>query len=106
MNKPGKKARNARPAVSLGRDGTRTANRVEVKIGPGGRIVIPAAFHGAMEAEEGDTLVAAVDGDGVVRLTSASAALRMARRIVRDAIPADVSLSESLIEDRRRQAAR
>ena len=69
-------------------------------MGPGARIVIPAAFREAMEAEEGDTLVAAVDGDGVVRLTSASAALRMARRIVRDAIPADVSLSESLIEDR------
>ena len=75
-------------------------------MGPGARIVIPAAFREAMEAEEGDTLVAAVDGDGVVRLTSASAALRMARRIVRDAITADVSLSESLIEDRRRQAAR
>ncbi len=81
-------------------------DRVEVKIGPGGRIVIPAAFRAAMEAEEGDTLVATVDGDGIVQLASAPAALRMAQRIVCAAVPADVSLSDSLIEDRRREAAR
>ncbi|MDE0060771.1 MAG: AbrB/MazE/SpoVT family DNA-binding domain-containing protein [Defluviicoccus sp.] len=87
-------------------DRARSTDRVEVKIGPGGRIVIPAAFREAMEAGEGDTLVAVIDGDGVVRLTSAATALRMARRIVSEAIPADVSLSDSLIEDRRREAAR
>lgn len=96
----------ARPTVGEGRDGVRTGDRIEVKIGPGGRIVIPAGFREAMEAAEGDTLVAAIDEDGVVQLTSASAALRMARRIVREAIPADVSLSDSLIADRRREAAR
>ena len=81
-------------------------DRVEVKIGPGGRIVIPAAFRAAMEAAEGDTLVATVDGDGIVQLASAPAALRMAQRIVCATVPADVSLSDSLIEDRRREAAR
>ena len=81
-------------------------HRVQVKIGPGGRIVIPAAFRAAMEAEEGDTLVATVDGDGIVQLASAPAALRMAQRIVCAAVPADVSLSDSLIDDRRREAAR
>ena len=98
--------KNMRPALALGADGARTDDRTEVKIGSGGRIVIPAAFRRAMEAEDGDTLVAAIDGDGVVRLTSAATTLRMARRIVREAIPADVSLSDSLIEDRRREAAR
>ena len=98
--------KNARPIVGEGRDGVRTGDRIEMKIGPGGRVVIPAAFREAMEAGEGDTLVAAIDGDGVVQLTSASAALRMARRIVREAIPAGVSLSDSLIADRRREAAR
>ena len=86
--------------------GARSDDRIEVKIGPGGRVVIPAAFREAMEAGEGDTLVAVIDRDGVVRLTSASAALRMARRILSAAIPADVSLSDSLIADRRREAAR
>ena len=59
-----------------------------------------------MEAEEGDTLIATIDRDGIVRLTSTSAAVRMAQRIVCAAVPADVSLSDSLIEDRRREAAR
>jgi len=102
MNEPSKRVRNPRPAIRFGRDGTLTENRVEVKIGPGGRIAIPAAFREAMEAGEGDTLVAVIDGDGVVQLTSASAALR----IVSEAIPGDVSLSDSLIEDRRRETGR
>ena len=58
-----------------------------------------------MEAEEGDTLVATIDEDGIVRLASASAAIRMAQRIVCAAVPAGVSLVDSLIEDRRREAA-
>ncbi len=98
--------KNPRAAVAVGRDAARTEDRIEVKIGPGGRIVIPAAFRETMEVGEGDTLVATIDGDGVVRLTSAATALRMARRIVREAIPADVSLSDSLIADRRREAVR
>ena len=104
-------ARDDRPAARLALNDSAGAvygigDRVEVKIGPGGRIVIPAAFRAAMEAEEGDTLVATVDGDGIVQLASAPAALRMAQRIVCAAVPADVSLSDSLIEDRRREAAR
>ena len=95
----------ARRAAEPGRDGAGTGDRIEVKIGPGGRIVIPASFREVMEAQEGDTVVAAIDGDGVVRLTSAVAALRMARRIVCEAVPSDVSLSDSLIADRRREAA-
>ncbi len=106
MNGPRKRPRNAGPAVSVGQDGARADNRIEVKIGSGGRIAIPAAFREAMEAGEGDTLVATIDGDGIVQLTSASAALRMARRIVSEAIPGDVSLSDSLIGDRRREAGR
>ena len=94
-----------RSAATAGPDRTRTDDRAEVKIGPGGRIVIPAAFRAAMAAEEGDTLVAAIDDDGVVRLTSGPAALRMAQRVVRGAIPSDISLSDLLIEERRREAA-
>lgn len=100
---------NERPAV-LGASGNEPAavagadSRIKVKIGPGGRIVIPADFRKTMEVEEGDTLVATIDRDGIVRLTSTSAAMRMAQRIVCAAVPADVSLSDALIEDRRREA--
>ena len=106
MNEPGKRLWNARPTAGVDQDRTHKDRRVDVKIGPGGRIAIPAAFREAMEAGEGDTLVAVIDGNGVVQLTSASAALRMARRIVSEAIPGEVSLSDSLIEDRRREAGR
>lgn len=101
--------KNERAAVAAEVDDRETVpdanDRVKVKIGPGGQIVIPAAFRQAMEAEEGDTLVATIDEDGIVRLASASAAIRMAQRIVCAAVPAGVSLSDSLIEDRRREAA-
>ncbi len=99
------KTEHGRRATDLGRDGPPADDRIAVKMGRGGRIVIPAGFREAMGVQEGDTLVATIDGDGVVRLTSASAAVRMARRILGKAVPADVSLSDSLIEDRRREAA-
>ena len=99
-----------RPAVAAVSDDDApppgTDGRLRVKIGPGGRIVIPAAFRAAMEAEEGDTLAATVDEDGIVRLISTAAAIRMAQRIVCAAVPVGISLSDSLIEDRRREAAR
>lgn len=102
--------KNERPVVAAESDGRELVSgandRVKVKIGPAGRIVIPAAFREAMDVEEGDTLVATIDEDGIVRLTSTSAAVRMAQRIVCAAVPPDISLSDSLIEDRRREAAR
>ena len=94
-----------RRTTGLGRDGAPADDRIAVKMGRGGRIVIPAGFREAMEVREDDTLVATIDGDGVVRLTSASAAVRMARRIVGQAVPSGVSLSDSLIEDRREAAS-
>ncbi|MCY4397487.1 MAG: AbrB/MazE/SpoVT family DNA-binding domain-containing protein [Rhodospirillaceae bacterium] len=102
--------KNERPVVAAESDGRKAVSsandRVKVKIGPAGRIVIPAAFREAMDVDEGDTIVATVDEDGIVRLTSTSAAVRMAQRIVCAAVPPDVSLSDSLIDDRRREAAR
>ena len=80
--------------------------RIKLKIGPGGRVVIPAAFRASMDVEEGDTIIATIDRDGIMKLASASAAMRQAQRIVCEAVPAGVSLAESLIEDRRREAAR
>ena len=35
--------KNTHPALGVGPDGVRTDDRMEVKIGPGGRVVIPAA---------------------------------------------------------------
>jgi AbrB family looped-hinge helix DNA binding protein len=76
--------------------------RLDVQIGPGGRIVIPAVFREAMQVKEGSRLMARVV-DGELRLISPPMAIRRAQKMVRDSIPGDDSLADSLIADRRRE---
>lgn len=74
-----------------------------LRIGPGGRVVIPADFRRAMEIKEGDVVTAILE-DGVLRLISLEVALRRAQALVRKYVPEGVSLADELIEDRRREA--
>lgn len=76
-----------------------------LKVGPGGRVVIPAAMREAMGVAEGDTLLATLV-DGELRLLSMQGALQRARAIVRAVIPAGgPSVVDELIADRRREQA-
>jgi AbrB family looped-hinge helix DNA binding protein len=77
--------------------------RRRLKIGPGGRVVIPADFRRAMEIKEGDVVTALLE-DGELRLIGLEVALRRAQELVRKYVPEGVSLAEELIEDRRREA--
>ena len=79
--------------------------RVNVQLGPAGRIVIPAVFRAAMQVGEGDRLMARVV-DGELRLITPRMAVRLAQKLVRETIPGDDSLADSLIADRRREAQR
>jgi AbrB family looped-hinge helix DNA binding protein len=80
-------------------------NEARLKIGPGGRVVIPAEMREALGAEEGDTLLASVV-DGEMRLVSTQTAIKRAQAIVRAYIPAGgPSLVDELIADRRAEAA-
>ena len=79
--------------------------KAKVQIGAGGRVVIPADMRAAMGVSEGDTLVARVV-DGEFRLMSRDVALRRAQNLVRQYVPAGVSLVEQLIEERRSEARR
>jgi AbrB family looped-hinge helix DNA binding protein len=75
-----------------------------LKIGPGGRVVIPADMRAALGVAEGDTLLASVV-DGEMRLISMPMAIRRAQAIVRAYIPAGgPSLVDELIADRRQEA--
>jgi AbrB family looped-hinge helix DNA binding protein len=75
-----------------------------LKIGPGGRVVIPADMRAALGVTEGDTLLASVV-DGEMRLISTPMAIRRAQAMVRAYIPAGgPSLVDELIADRRREA--
>jgi len=78
--------------------------RLDLKLGPGGRIVIPAVFRKAMQVKEGDRLMARVV-DGELRLITPHMGIRLAQKIVRETIPGNDSLVDTLTENRRREVA-
>ena len=73
--------------------------RARAKIGPGGRLVIPAAFREAAGMEEGAEVTIALHGEEV-RIITHRAALRRIQQWARETIPRDVSLVDELIKDR------
>lgn len=79
--------------------------RAQLRIGDGGRIVIPADMRAALGVKPGDTLVARVV-DGELSLMSQMAAVRRAQKLVRRFVPEGVSLVDELIAERRAEAAR
>lgn len=92
-------------AAALGFDEPHAVGGARLKIGPGGRVVIPAEIRQALGVAEGDTLLATV-ADGEVRLMSSQSALQRARALVRQSIPAGVSLVDDLLAERRREVER
>ncbi len=78
---------------------------IKVKLGPDGRIVIPAAFREVLGLKEGDTLIASID-QGELQLRTIQAAVRRAQAMLRQFVPEGVSLVDELIEDRRREVER
>ncbi len=78
---------------------------VWVKVGPGGRIVVPAAYRQAIGLREGDDVQVRIEGDEV-RILSRAAAIRRAQDLVAKYVPPGVSLVDELIAERRREAAR
>jgi AbrB family looped-hinge helix DNA binding protein len=76
-----------------------------VKLGPGGRMVIPAEFRKSLGVQRGDQVVVDLK-DGDLRVRSLDAVIERAQALVRRYVPDDVSLADELIEDRRAEAAR
>lgn len=76
----------------------------DVVIGPYGRIVVPAALRRELGLEQGDVLAARAE-EGRIVLEPRSAVLARIRRQLA-VIPADVSLVDELIADRRNEARR
>jgi bifunctional DNA-binding transcriptional regulator/antitoxin component of YhaV-PrlF toxin-antitoxin module len=77
----------------------------KLKLGPGGRVVIPVAFRDALGVTEGDALMATLEG-GEVKLVSLAESVRRAQAMVRARVPAGVSLVDELLEDRRQEVLR
>lgn len=80
-------------------------DRLDLQLGPGGRIVIPAVYRKAMQVKEGDRVMARVV-DGELRLITPAMGVKLAQKIVRETIPGNDSLVDSLLEDRRREFLR
>jgi len=78
---------------------------IKVRLGPDGRVVIPAALREALGLSEGDTLIASIV-DGELHFLTIPAAVRKAQAIVREFVPEGVSLVDELLEDRRREVER
>lgn len=77
---------------------------VIVRLGAGGRVIIPSALRKAMGIKVGDELIATVDEDGM-RMTTIQQAVARAQRLVRQYVPAGTSLADELIAERRAEAA-
>ena len=77
---------------------------VRAAVGPGGRVVIPAAYRRALEVEEGDYVVMQMDGEDL-RVSNDAKELQRMREVLNSYVPEGVSLVDELIAERRREAA-
>jgi AbrB family looped-hinge helix DNA binding protein len=75
------------------------------KIGPSGRLVIPAAQRRELGFEVGDEVLLETAGDEL-RVTSLKNRIARVQALVGKYNPRGESLSDSLIRDRRAQAAK
>ena len=76
-----------------------------IRVGPKGRIVVPAALRRELGMEEGaDVVVRAERGRLVVQ--PRAVALSRLRAVVRRAVPDDVSLVDELLAERRDEVRR
>jgi bifunctional DNA-binding transcriptional regulator/antitoxin component of YhaV-PrlF toxin-antitoxin module len=73
-----------------------------VRLGPGGRFVIPKKLREAMELEPGESLTARVV-DGELRVYGFKVGLRRVRELVARHVPPGVSLVDELLKERRRE---
>ena len=73
----------------------------KAKLGPGGRLVIPAAFRKAMGLAEGEEVLLRLE-DGDLTLTTRARAIDRAQEMVRRHARGD-SLVADLLDERRRE---
>lgn len=76
-----------------------------VRLGPKGRIVVPAPIRRELGLEEGAEVVVRVDRGRMV-VESRSEALERLRAVVREAVPPSLSLVDELLAARRLDADR
>jgi len=78
---------------------------LRARVAEAGRVVIPAELRKDLGIEEGEEVVFRRDGNGI-RITTLKEAIRELQEYFAGLAPPDVRLSEELIADRRREAAK
>lgn len=86
-------------------DDVQAPEPVRATVESGGSVTVPETFLDALGVSEGDSVVLSLEGDEV-RIHGPDAAIRRVQRLVARYVPADVSLADELIRERRRAAAR
>lgn len=79
-------------------------DQARIVVGPGGRVVIPAAYRAALGIEEGDRVFMRIEGEEL-RVVSDETEVRQVREIIARHVPEGVSLADELIRERRREVA-
>ncbi len=77
---------------------------IEVTVGPQGRLVVPATLRRRLGIEPGDVLVARAQDDRLVLERRDAILTRVRSRLA--LVPADVSMVDGLIAERRKEAER
>ena len=72
-------------------------------IGEGGRLVIPVNYRKALGLRPGDEVLITLQ-DGEIRIVSRRQAISKVQELVRRYVPEGRSLSEELIQERRKEA--
>ncbi len=77
-------------------------SEVAVKLGTGGRLVIPGEFRAAMGVAPGDVVILVLEPDGLRLLTPQQAVAR-AQALVRRHVSGDRHLADELVAERREE---
>jgi AbrB family looped-hinge helix DNA binding protein len=86
------------------RTAERSQTQYTLRLGARGRVVVPAPVRARLDLREGERLALVVEPDGTMRLTSLRRLAHALRGAFRNVAPGE-SLADSLIADRRREAA-
>ncbi len=78
---------------------------VTARVGPDGRVAIPAEFLAALGLTGNDPVILSLDDD-VIRLMSLPGSVRRVQAMVRRFVPEGVSLVDELLAERRLEAER
>lgn len=79
-------------------------SRMTTTLDEKGRLILPEEVRRTLGLEAGDQVIIVLDEEGVHLSTSRKESLRRAQDLVRKYVPEGRSLSDELIEERRRES--